>query len=169
MSTSRMLRWLWLSALVIGLDQASKLGMQDWLLAQPAGRVPVLPGLFEWVLAYNRGAAFSFLGDADGWQRWLFLALAGVVSVVLTLWLARLEAHERRLAAALALVIGGAVGNLIDRVFHGHVIDFIQVYIGTWPFPVFNLADSAISLGAALLVLDSLLAGSSRHSATPER
>lgn len=148
-----MLKWLWLSGLLIGLDQFSKwLAEQTLVLYQP---LPVLPS-FNLTLMYNRGAAFSFLAQAGGWQRWFFLVLSLAVSVLLVIWLSRLKAGQTKLAAALAMVLGGAVGNLIDRVWHGHVIDFIQVYYDRWYWPAFNVADSAITVGAVLLVLDSL-------------
>lgn len=149
-----MLKWLWLSGVIIGLDQFSKwLAEQTLALYQPH---PVLPS-FNLTLMYNPGAAFSFLAEAGGWQRWFFLLLSMTVSVVLVLWLSRLKTGQFRLAAALALVLGGAIGNLIDRIWHGHVIDFIQVYYDRWYWPAFNVADSAITVGATLLILDSLL------------
>ena len=107
-------------------------------------------------LAHNYGAAFSFLSDAGGWQRWLFTGLASVVTVVLVIWLLRLTAKERMLAAALSLVIGGAVGNLIDRIINGYVVDFIDVYYRDWHWPAFNVADSAISCGIVLLLIDGI-------------
>ena len=149
-----MARWLWLSVAVLALDQISKYAAETLLLLHRP--VPVLPPVLDFMLAYNTGAAFSFLAGAGGWQRWFFIVLAGAVSVALTVWIVRLHAHERRLAVALALVLGGAVGKLVDRALWGHVIDFILVHFGDWPFPAFNLADSAITVGAALLVLDSL-------------
>jgi signal peptidase II len=106
---------------------------------------------------YNPGAAFSFLSDASGWQRWFFVGLTLFVSLVLIAWLRRLQAGQERLALALALILGGAAGNLIDRVVYGYVIDFIDLYYGDFHWPVFNVADSAITLGAGLLVLDTLL------------
>ena len=148
--------WLWLSALVIVLDQASKalvLGVLEPYVPQP-----VIPGFFNWTLAFNTGAAFSFLADQPGWQRWLFSALAIGVSFVLARWLARTPRADWRTALPLALVIGGALGNLIDRVRAGHVTDFIQVYYRDWVFPSFNVADSAISVGAVLLVWFGLFA-----------
>jgi signal peptidase II len=150
-----MLRWLWLSALVVGLDQVTKL----WAEAALAGRPPLnlLPHL-DLRLAYNTGAAFSFLSDAGGWQRWFFVGLASLVSGILLVWLARLPARERLTGAALALVIGGAVGNLIDRLLYGHVIDFIDVYWdASLHWPAFNIADSAISVGVVLLVAEAIL------------
>ena len=114
---------------------------------------------FDLVLVFNPGAAFSFLADAGGWQRWFFLGLGLLVSIGLIVWLRRLKPTETRLATALALILGGAIGNLIDRAWLGQVIDFIQLYYQHWYWPAFNLADSAITVGAALLVLDSLWSG----------
>lgn len=148
------MKWLWLSAAIILLDQLSK-GLAEYLLVfhQP---VPVLPS-FNLTLTYNTGAAFSFLAGAGGWQRWFFLILSASVSVALVFWLNRLKTGETWLAAALSLILGGAVGNLIDRAWLGHVIDFIQVYYDRWYWPAFNVADSAITVGAVLLIFDSLL------------
>ena len=106
---------------------------------------------------HNTGAAFSFLAGAAGWQRWLFTALAITVSVALLVWLRRIDRESRVLASAVALILGGALGNLIDRLRLGHVIDFIQVHWGEHYFPAFNVADSAITVGAALLLLDAWL------------
>jgi signal peptidase II len=153
-----MLKWLWLSLGVIVLDQTTKQIAEATLMAYEA--VPVLPS-FNLTLMYNTGAAFSILADAGGWQRWFFLVLSLAISVVLVIWLSRLEASERYLATALALVLGGALGNFIDRVVFGHVIDFIQVYYDRWYWPAFNIADSAITIGAALLIINSLF-GSQR-------
>ena len=148
-------RWIWLSVLVIALDQATKYLAGVLLdLHQP---VPVLPS-FNLMLTYNTGAAFSFLADAGGWQRWFFLGLSALVSLGLIVWLWRLKPSDGRLAAALALILGGAVGNLIDRAWLGQVIDFIQLYYDRWYWPAFNVADSAITVGAVLLVADSLFA-----------
>lgn len=147
------LPWLWLSLLVFLLDQASKLFFENSLSLYQ--QIVVIPDYFSWTLAYNKGAAFSFLASESGWQRWFFAAIAVVVSAVLVVWLKRLKAHETLLALALALVLGGAIGNLFDRVVYGHVIDFILVHWqNRWYFPAFNLADSAITLGAILLALD---------------
>jgi len=147
------LAWLWLTLAVLVLDQATKLYF-DSALAD--GReISVIPGLLSWLLAYNTGAAFSFLSDSAGWQRWLFAAIAVVVSGILVVWLKRLGRSDTWLAIALALVLGGALGNLYDRIAHGHVIDFIFVHWqDAWRFPVFNLADCAISIGAVMLALD---------------
>ena len=148
------LAWLGLSAFVIVLDQIIKFVVVGAL--QPYVPQPVIPGILNWTLAFNTGAAFSFLADQEGWQRWLFALLAVGVSVALALWLRRIPRGDWRNALPLALVIGGALGNLVDRLRLGHVIDFIQVYIGSWPFPSFNVADSAISIGAVLLVFFGL-------------
>lgn len=157
-------QWGWLSVLVIALDQATK-HLAEMLLAmhQP---VPVLPS-FNLTLTYNTGAAFSFLAGAGGWQRWFFLGLGLLVSIGLIVWLHRLKPEEKWLAAALALILAGAVGNLIDRVWLGQVIDFIQVYYDRWYFPVFNLADIAINIGAVLLVVDSLRTKNAGRSVNP--
>lgn len=148
------LPWLWLSALVIVLDQASKLYFEGAL--QLYQQVAVIPDLFSWTLAYNTGAAFSFLAEHSGWQRWLFALIAAVVSTALVVWLKRLpRSGQAWLAAGLALVLGGALGNLFDRMVYGHVIDFILVHWQQrWFFPAFNVADCAITVGAALLALD---------------
>ena len=152
----------WLSALVIVLDQATKYLAETLLVMhQP---VPVLPS-FNLMLTYNTGAAFSFLADAGGWQRWFFLGLGSAVSIGLVIWLTRLKPEEKGLAVALALILGGAVGNLIDRAWLGQVIDFIQLYYDRWYWPAFNIADSAITIGATLLVVDSLW---SRETPSPQ-
>lgn len=148
-----MLKWLWLSAVVVVLDLVSKAIATHYLsLYQP---LPVFPG-FNWTLAHNAGAAFSFLASESGWQRWFFSVLALAVSVGITLWIRRLSATQTLLAVGLALVLGGAVGNLWDRVTLGYVVDFIDVYYQQYHWPAFNIADSAISVGAVLLVIDSL-------------
>ncbi|MEN8214477.1 MAG: signal peptidase II [Pseudomonadota bacterium] len=146
-----MLRYLWLSVVVVVVDQLSKLWIDSHFALH--ARVPVIEGFFDLTLAYNPGAAFSFLADAGGWQRWFFTVLASVVSLVLVIWLKRLSSQEKVTAAALALIIGGAVGNLIDRVVHGEVIDFLLVYYRQWSWPAFNVADSAISIGVMLMLL----------------
>ncbi len=148
--------WLWLSVLVIALDQASKHWFEHNLSLYE--QIVVIPDLFSWTLAYNKGAAFSFLADQGGWQRWFFALVALVASGVLLVWLKRLQRHERLLAAGLALVLGGALGNLYDRVVLGHVVDFILVHWqDRWFFPAFNLADSAITVGAGILILDMIV------------
>lgn len=158
------LPWLWLSLLVFVLDQASKLYFEGALRLYQ--QIEIVPGLFSWTLAYNTGAAFSFLAGESGWQRWLFALIAVAVSAVLVVWLKRLQAAETWLAIALALVLGGAVGNLFDRVAYGHVIDFILVHWqDRWFFPAFNLADSAITVGAIMLALDMFISKKSGETA----
>lgn len=150
-------RWLWLSGIVIVLDQWTK-----WLTVENLGlyeRVYVLPVL-DMTYRRNTGAAFSFLADAGGWQRWFFVALALVVSIVIMIWLRRTPARGYlRQAVGLALILGGAMGNVIDRAVHGYVVDFILAHYNEWYFPAFNVADSAISVGAGLLILDALREG----------
>ncbi|QZP22059.1 MULTISPECIES: signal peptidase II [Pseudomonas] len=147
------LGWLVLSVLVLVIDQVSKAHFEGSL--QMFQQIVVIPDYFSWTLAYNTGAAFSFLADSGGWQRWLFALIAVVVSAVLVVWLKRLGRDDTWLAVALALVLGGALGNLYDRIALGHVIDFILVH---WQnrhyFPAFNFADSAITVGAIMLALD---------------
>ena len=156
------LPWLLLSVALVALDQLTKW----WALTalQPAG-VPhaVVPGLLNWTLAFNTGAAFSFLADSAGWQRWFFVALALVIGGVLTVWLARTPRRDWRTALPLALVIGGAVGNLIDRLHAAAVTDFIQVYWRQWSYPVLNVADCGITVGAVLLVGFGLFAGKAQR------
>ena len=147
------LSWLWLTLLVLVIDQASKVYFDSAL--QMYQQVVIIPDYFSWTLAYNTGAAFSFLADSAGWQRWLFALIAVVVSAVLVVWLKRLGRDDTWLAIALALILGGALGNLYDRIAYGHVIDFILVHWqNRWYFPAFNFADSAICVGAVMLALN---------------
>ncbi|WP_070887194.1 signal peptidase II [Pseudomonas sp. D1-3] len=147
------LGWVWLSVVVFVIDQVTKFWFDNNL--QMYERITVIPQVLDWTLAYNTGAAFSFLAGASGWQRWLFTLIAVVVSVILVVWMKRLKADETWLAVGLALVLGGALGNLVDRVIFGHVVDFILVHWqSNWYFPAFNIADSAITVGAVLLALD---------------
>lgn len=148
------LHWLLLTGAVIGADQWSKHLIEGAL--QLAESRYVLP-VFNIVRAHNRGVAFSMFAAAAGWQRWVFSALAVGVSAGLIVWLRRLEREAATLAAALALILGGALGNVIDRLRLGYVVDFVQVHWGEHYFPAFNVADSAITIGAGLLVLDALL------------
>ena len=145
------MRWLWVAVVVLIVDQCTKL-LADAMLAMHQS-VELLPFL-ALRKAYNTGAAFSFLGDASGWQRWFFIILALVVIVILLAWLRRLPPGDTRVRLALVLILGGAAGNVIDRVVYGHVIDFIDVFYGSWHYPTFNVADSAIFIGAFLLLLD---------------
>jgi signal peptidase II len=151
-----MLKWLWLSLIAVALDQASKLMIIASMKLYES--IALLPG-FNLVHVRNTGAAFSFLSDAGGWQRWFFAILALIISVVLTVWLARLKNNEVLLAIALSLVLGGAIGNLIDRVAYGYVVDFLDVYYQSWHWPAFNVADSAITLGVTLMLLESFGVG----------
>ena len=145
--------WLLLSALVILLDWETKQWASESLeLYRPQE-------VFSWLnmtLAHNYGAAFSFLNNAGGWQRWLFSGLAFVVSIVLLVWLIRLPRSQWLTGLSLALIIGGAVGNLIDRIQLGYVVDFVDVYYRGWHYPAFNVADSAITVGVVLLLLDGI-------------
>ncbi len=146
-------RWLPLSAAVIVVDRAVKV----WMIHHfaPFERVHVLKVL-DIILTYNTGAAFSFLAEASGWQRWLFVVLALGVSAALIVWMRRLNARlHGLLACGLALIVGGALGNMIDRLTTGRVVDFIHVHWGQAYFPAFNVADSAITIGAILLLLDA--------------
>jgi signal peptidase II len=147
-----MLKWLWLSLLAIILDQVSKLVVDNTM--QLYESIPLIP-YFNLTYVHNTGAAFSFLSEAGGWQRWFFAVLAFIISAVLSVWLARLQKHETLLALAISLILGGAVGNLIDRLSYGYVIDFLDVYYNTWHWPAFNIADSAITLGVALMLAES--------------
>jgi signal peptidase II len=152
-SGSSLLPWLGIALIVILLDQLSKtliLGSFQY------GESHVVTSFFNVVRVHNTGAAFSFLAGASGWQRWFFVVL-GAVAAGFIVWLLRSHGGQRMFSWALALILGGALGNVIDRLLHGYVVDFIQVHYGGRYFPSFNLADSAITLGAALLILDELL------------
>lgn len=150
------LRWLWLTLLVLALDLVSKY-LADSLLTY-ASPVPLLP-VFDLTLLYNTGAAFSFLASAGGWQRWLFVAIAVGMSAFLLHWMRRTPVSQRSLGIGLALVLGGALGNLFDRSVHGHVIDFISLHWANYYFPAFNIADCAITLGTCLLLVDMFFLG----------
>ena len=146
--------WMTVAVLIVGFDQLTKFAIVEWLPLYD--KVPV-NSFINITHHQNTGAAFSLFADAGGWQRWFFTGLATIVSVVISVWLYRLRSEGQWvLSAGLALVLGGAVGNLIDRVRLGYVTDFIQVLIAGWPFPSFNVADSAITVGAAFLIVDAL-------------
>jgi signal peptidase II len=154
--------WIGIALVVAVLDQAVKTVVENAL--QPGESRPVT-GFFNLVLAYNRGAAFSFLSDASGWQRYAFIAIA-LVAVVMILWLLARHGSETLFSASLALILGGAVGNLWDRAVLGHVVDFLDFHAAGWHWPAFNVADSAITVGAALLIWDGLR-NQRRGQATP--
>lgn len=143
------------------LDQGSKLVIDSSMRLYQS--IPVMP-YFNLTYVHNTGAAFSFLSEAGGWQRWFFAGLAMLISAVIAVWLARLKHHETLLAMALSLVLGGAIGNLIDRLAYGYVIDFLDVYYGTWHWPAFNIADSAITLGVILMLVESFGLGRSKEA-----
>jgi len=153
--------WLGLTALVILLDWHSKALVTNTLeLYRPVE-------VFSWLnitLAHNYGAAFSFLSDAGGWQRWFFVVLASGVSVVILVWLLRLPRREWLTGLGLALILGGAIGNLVDRIRLGYVVDFIDVYYQDWHYPAFNVADSAITCGVVLLLVDVVLISRRREA-----
>jgi len=147
--------WLWLAVVVMALDQWTKALIVDRF--EEFDKIVLLPVL-EIMRLHNEGAAFSFLSTAGGWQRWMFIGLGVVVSAAILVWLRRLPPKgQGLLAAGLSLILGGALGNVIDRVLFGHVIDFIRVHWGEHYFPAFNVADSAITVGAVLVILDNLL------------
>lgn len=160
-----MLKWLWLSLVALVLDQWSKVAIDNSMRLYES--ISVFP-YFNLTYVRNTGAAFSFLSEAGGWQRWFFAVMAFVISVVLAIWLSRLKKHETLLAVALALVLGGAIGNLIDRLMYGYVIDFLDFYYQTWHFPAFNVADSAISLGVFLMLLESFGIGTGEANSEEE-
>jgi signal peptidase II len=151
-----MLKWLWLSLIALILDQWSKIIIDKSMSLYES---IVIAPFFNLTYVRNSGAAFSFLSDAGGWQRWFFAAMALIISGILVVWLYRLKKHETLLAVALALVLGGAIGNLIDRLAYGYVIDFLDVYYQNWHWPAFNVADMAISLGVFLMLLESFGVG----------
>ena len=153
-ASRRLAPWLGVIALVILADQLSKIVIAKTLAY--GEHMSVLHGFFDLTLIYNKGAAFSFLSNAAGWQRWFFTGI-GIAAALFIVFLLARHGTQRLFAFALALIAGGALGNVVDRVIHGHVIDFILVYWRDWSFPAFNVADSAITIGAVLLILDELL------------
>ncbi|MCF6283374.1 MAG: signal peptidase II [Candidatus Polarisedimenticolaceae bacterium] len=155
-----MLRWLALSLLVIVADQISKKFAVDIIPLHHS--IEVLP-FFNWTLMYNEGAAFSFLSDQGGWQRWFFIILSSIITIVLTIWMVRLQRDERSIAISLSLIIGGAIGNLIDRIQLGHVVDFIHLHYQQHFWPAFNVADSAITVGVTIMIVDSLFFAQKRE------
>ena len=157
-----MLIWLWLSAFVIVVDQITKRVVDTSMQLHQS--IELAP-FFQLTYLRNQGAAFSFLSGAGGWQRWFFIILAVVASAFITVWLRKLDPRQRREAVAWSLVLGGALGNLIDRILYGYVIDFLDVYYGDWHWPAFNVADSAITVGVVLLLLDSFKSNRAPESA----
>ena len=152
--SKRFILWMLIALFVVLADQMTKWAIVQWVPLY--GKVPI-NDFMNLTHQQNPGAAFSFLAGAGGWQRWFFVVLATVVSIVLVVWLWRIRKESLLvLAGGLTLVLGGAVGNLVDRIRLGYVTDFIQVWFGSWAFPSFNVADSAISVGAALLIIDAL-------------
>lgn len=154
------IRWLGVAGLAIVLDQLTKLAV---LGAFVLGESREVTSFFNLVLVYNRGAAFSFLADAGGWQKWFFLALALGISAWIVGMLKR-HAGDRVLCLALSLILGGALGNVIDRVLYGAVVDFLDFHAAGWHWPAFNVADSAISVGAALLIWEQLFLSRAKNA-----
>jgi signal peptidase II len=150
--------------LVTVVDQLTKLWIEGTLSLYE--RIPIT-SFFNITKAYNSGAAFSLLSEAGGWQRWFFITVSSIVSIILVVWLWRMPARDRLLGVGIALVLGGALGNLIDRVLYGYVIDSIQIYWRDWYFPTFNVADIGITCGAAILVTLSLFEKSDERVSTP--
>jgi signal peptidase II len=142
--------WLGIALVVVLLDQVTKITMSKLLLY---GQSETITTYFNLVMVYNKGAAFSFLSDQPGWQRYFFTGVSVIASVFI-LWMLKRNPEQRLFCWALALILGGAIGNLIDRVAYGHVIDFLDFYVRGWHWPAFNVADSAITVGAILFVLD---------------
>jgi signal peptidase II len=151
-NNNSLLPWLGISLIILLLDQLSKITIVKLF---HYGESRPVTGFFNLVLVYNKGAAFSFLAAESGWQRHLFTAI-GIAAAIYIIYLLRKHAGQRMFCWALALILGGAVGNVIDRILYGHVIDFLDVFIGNWHWPAFNIADSAICVGAVLFVLDEL-------------
>lgn len=149
-SASGMTLWLGIAAIVVLLDQLSKVTLSQLIVYGQSERIT---SFFNLVMVYNKGAAFSFLADQLGWQRYLFAGIS-VAASLLIVWMLKRNASQRLFCWALALILGGAIGNLIDRIAYGHVIDFLDVHVYGWHWPAFNIADSAITIGAALFILD---------------
>ncbi len=146
--------WLFLSLIILILDQITKTWVSTHLsYNQPVNILPY----FDLRLLHNTGAAWSILADQGGWQRWFLSALAIIVSIVIMIWLTRLDSKQRWLACALALILGGALGNVVDRLIYGYVVDFIDIYYQAWHWPAFNIADIGISIGAVMLLIDAII------------
>lgn len=152
--------------IVLIFDQVSKISFQNWLKVEYTS-VPVIEPILNWTLAYNRGAAFSFLANQDGWQKWFFALLGLAVSGFIIAYLRKVPKSATLLSVGLAMVLGGAIGNVIDRVLYGYVIDFIHVhYADAWHYPIFNVADIGISIGMVLVVFDMLFLEKKRSQTT---
>ena len=151
--SASMLTWLGLALLILISDQFTKVLVTGYF---KLGDSTTVTSFFNLVRVHNEGAAFSFLAGASGWQRWLFTGI-GLVAVVVIVWMLRAHAGQRLFAFALACILGGAIGNLVDRIAYGHLVDFLQFHYAGWYFPSFNIADSAITIGAVTLILDELL------------
>lgn len=149
-SASGMTLWLGVAAIVVLLDQLSKVTLSQLIVYGQSERIT---SFFNLVMVYNKGAAFSFLADQLGWQRYLFAGISAAASLLI-IWMLKRHASQRLFCWALALILGGAIGNLIDRIAYGHVIDFLDVHVFGWHWPAFNIADSAITVGAVLFILD---------------
>lgn len=148
-----LLQWLGLALLILVMDQITKVLI---LVYYHPGEVTVLTDFLNIVRVHNRGAAFSFLAGADGWQRWFFVGI-GVASALFIIYMLRTHAGQRLFCFALTCILGGAIGNVVDRLLHGYVVDMVDFHVGRWHFPAFNVADSAITLGVIFLLLDELL------------
>jgi signal peptidase II len=153
-SNTRLAPWLLLSVVIILLDQLTKILVQRNV--RFGERINVIPNFFDLTLAYNKGAAFSFLANEGGWQRWFFIGI-GVIASGVIVWMLARHGGQRLFALALSLILGGAIGNVIDRIWQGQVTDFLLVYVGKYFWPAFNVADSAICIGAICLILDEIL------------
>jgi signal peptidase II len=145
--------WLGIALLVLLMDQFTKVLV---LSAFQLGDSTPITGFFNLVRVHNHGAAFSFLANAGGWQRWFFTVI-GVIAALFMVWMLRSHPGQKLFSLAIALILGGAIGNVLDRLLHGYVVDFLDFYWGRWHFPAFNVADASISVGAALLILDEVL------------
>ncbi|MDT8450005.1 MAG: signal peptidase II [Wenzhouxiangellaceae bacterium] len=165
MTVQRYAAWLLLAAVIVALDQWTKhLAVASLELYRPVE----LTSWANLTLAHNTGAAFSFLADGDGWQRWFFITFASAIGILLLIWLWRLPLTARALPVALMLLLGGAVGNLIDRIRLGYVVDFVDLHYAGWHWPAFNVADSAIVIGVTLMLIESLLPPRSPPAGHPE-
>lgn len=152
-TSGTMLPWLGLALILLIADQVTKVLILGYYRL---GDTTILTSFFNIVRAHNTGAAFSFLASASGWQRWFFTAI-GVAAALVIVWLLKSHAGQKLFSFAMACILGGAVGNVIDRSLHGYVVDFLDFHYGSWHFPAFNVADSAITIGAICLILDELL------------